>query len=263
MTNLILEIGTNALHGLNQVDKLFTDLKKTKNYSEVLNKLERKLEEIFGCKFIIELARSGDWNDNCGVLPTYKSTGKIKKKEDLVKIGNIEKLNLILGENIISLLSPRELTAMFLHEVGHIVNHTSKFIDIITATGQISKLILLVLHISGFVILLPLLIVVSRTLTWTSHIGEYNADKFAVEYGYGDEFISLIHKFDKKHSESLSNISKIILSVWHFIFGSTHPDYKDRIEKVSKIMINDYTDKYKLDKKTKRILDYYEIEYEK
>jgi hypothetical protein len=258
--NLLLEVGTNALIGLSDVDKLFLELKESKsNYSKIIIKLEKKLEEIFGCKFIIEIARSSLWSDNCGIMPIFKKTGVITKKEDLVKLGNIKNLNIILGEKVIKLATPRELTALFLHEIGHIVNHIGKFFSIIQKSAAITKMILFMINLYiGSLYLIPLTIILTRTLFWTLHMGEYNADKFVAEYGYGDEFITLSHKFEKSRTiKSENTIVRTILYIYNFIFGSTHPTNKDRINKVAEIMKNDYADKYKLDKKTKKILDNY------
>jgi len=263
INNLLLEVGTNALKGLSEVDQLFYQLKKSnKDYSSIVIKIEKKLEEIFGCKFVIEIARSSLWTDNCGVIPTFKRIGTITKKEDLVKLGNIKKLNIILGEKIIEYATPRELTAMFLHEIGHIVNHVGRFFSAIQKSITITKMVLFIANLFiGAIYLIPILLVITRTLFWTNHIGEYNADRFVVEYGYGDEFISLFHKFEKKRDfDSELSIVKALVRVYTFIFGSSHPENKDRIKKIADIMKNEYIDKYKLDKKTKKILDQYGIE---
>lgn len=262
LNNLLLEVGTNALIGLSDVDKLFLELKESKNDSKTIIKLEEKLKEIFGCKLIIEIARSSLWSDNCGVIPTFKKTGNITKKEDLVKLGNIKNLNIILGEKVIKMATPRELTALFLHEIGHIVNHIGKFFSIVQKSAAITKMILFMVNLYiGSLYLIPLTIIMTRTLFWTLHMGEYNADKFVAEYGYGDEFITLSHKFEKSRSlSSESTIVRTILFIYKFIFGSTHPTTKERINKIAEIMKNDYADKYKLDKKTKIILDYYKFQ---
>jgi len=160
------------------------------------------------------------------------------------------------------MLSPRELTALFLHEIGHVVNHIGEFVSIIQKSAYLSKMILLAINLFiGSLYLLPLTLVITRTLFWTLHIGEYNADKFAVEYGYGTEFISLMHKFEKNIKvESESTIVQFLVKIYHYIFGNTHPSNKDRIRKIANIIKDEYSDKYKLNKKTKKLLDQYEIE---
>jgi len=262
VNNLLLEVGSNVLPGLSNIDSLFYKLKTTNNYSKCISQLEKEFQKIFGCVFIIDIARSSLWIDNCGIIPTFKKTGEITKKEDLVKLGNIKKLNIILGEKIIKIASPKELTALFLHEIGHLVNHIGEFVSIVQKSMLFTKFILFVVNLFiGAIYLIPIILIVTRTLFWTSHVGEYNADKFVVEYGYGDEFISLFHKFEKHFTiDSEMPIVKVLVRVSQFIVGSTHPSNEDRIKKIAEIIKNEYSDKYKLDKKTKKILDQYPAE---
>lgn len=261
MLNILLEVGTNSLSGLSDVDKIFKELKQSTNYSKSISILESKLSEIFGCKFIIDIARTGIWCDNCGIIPIFKKSGKIIKQEDLVKLTNIKTLNIVLGYNIIKLATPRELTALFLHEIGHIVNHIGVFISTIQKIVGASKIILFIVNLFiGTLYLMPIMIILTRTLYFTSHIGEYNADKFVIEYGYGDEFISLIHKLNVNSSSNHNMIINMLISVYNYIMGGTHPSNKNRIKNIVKIMTSEYAEKYNLNKKQRKILEYYKIE---
>jgi len=262
INNLLLEVGTNALPGLSNIDALFYKLKNTHDYSKNIEKIEKEFQKIFGCQFVIDIARSSLWVDNCGIIPTFKKTGEIIKKEDLVKLGSVKKVNIILGEKIISIATPRELTALFLHEIGHLVNHIGMFVSVVQKSMLLTKFILFVVNLFiGAIYLIPIMIIVTRTLFWTSHVGEYNADKFVVEYGYGDEFISLFHKFEKHFTvDSETTIVKVLIRIYSFIVGSTHPKNEERIRKIADIMKNEYSDKYKLNKKIKKILDQYSTE---
>jgi hypothetical protein len=262
-SSLLLEVGTNALKGLSDIDNLFKELKENSNRDKSISKLESKLSEIFGCEFIIDIARSSMWIDNCGIIPTFKKSGKIVKQENLVKLGNIKSLNVILGINLIKIATPRELTALFLHEIGHIVNHIGAFFSIMQKTISLSKGILFIVNLFiGTLYLIPIMVILTRTLFFTLHIGEYNADKFVVEYGYGDEFISLIHKLNIKDSQPKRNIIiKTLITVYNYIMGGTHPKNSDRIKHIVKIMKDEYIEKYNLNKKQKKLLNHYEIEH--
>ena len=147
VNNLLLEVGSNVLPGLSNIDSLFYKLKTTNNYSKCISQLEKEFQKIFGCVFIIDIARSSLWIDNCGIIPTFKKTGEITKKEDLVKLGSIKKLNIILGEKIIDIATPRELTAIFLHEIGHLVNHIGAFVSVVQQSMFFTKLILFIVNL--------------------------------------------------------------------------------------------------------------------
>ena len=261
---LILEVGKNKLPGLSELDNLFDALKKSKTTSKdetIRKKIEKCMENIFGTPFFIDLHYLGTFANNCAVIPIIKRGGKIEKTEDLVKLGNVKKVYIILGNEMIKESTPRELTAIFLHEIGHIVNHISGSLSIISDLSyKLSYVFNSLNHIPLLnILILPLYIVSSRTLYFTQHVGEYNADKFAAEYGYGDELISVIHKWNLEYKkyESEKTFWTYLSQLKAFILGQSHPEDTDRIKKLAEEIKKNYSNKYKSKKLEKILNEYY------
>lgn len=259
----ILEIGTNRLSGLSELDELFKQLKETTSpvqSERVKLKIEKQMQSLFGPPFEIDLHYIGPYMDNCGVIPILKSVGHIEKTEDVVKLGNVRKVYIILGMHLVSEFKPREITSIFLHEIGHIVNHLSESMSTLAQWMSRVEIILGALNNIPLVNLaiLPLYIITSRTLFFTQHVREYNADKFAVEYGYGDELISVMHKWNlqSQNEESRKTFWQFLSHLKYLILGSSHPDEKDRIHKMIEEIKKNYSDKYR-SKKLQKILDEY------
>lgn len=264
MGNIFLEIGIHAPSKFKKIDECFKEL-KLKNKSQqhkVIIKLENVLEDIFGTVFEIDLQKIGSYVDNCAVLPQFKKVGKISYKNNIEQLGHIKKMIMILGVDLIKGSTPRELTAILLHEVGHIVNHTSNTIGIISkiisnisiVTDPLSRVPI----IGG--VLLPIFIFTTRTMHWTEHIGEYNADKFPVQHGYGDELVSVIHKWNLQYQRDKNKqtfIQKVGM-LKDIILGTTHPKDTKRIQRIVESIKLNYSKKYK-SKKLNKILDYYSL----
>jgi len=265
MGNIFLEIGIHAPNSFKEIDNKFKELKLEKDRSKqhkLIVGFENTLEHIFGTTFSIELQHMGSYTDNCAILPQYSKTGKLSYKDKIIQLGNINKIYMILGVDLIKESTPRELTAILLHEIGHIVNHSSQ---------TILKIQKLFSNISSFIdpfnkipiiggIFFPLLLIVTRTMHWTEHVGEYNADKFPIQYGYGDELASVIHKWDLQYCKDKNKVS-LLQKIGIFkdiLLGSTHPGDSKRIKNiVNEIKLN-YSKKYK-SKRLNNILDYYSL----
>lgn len=260
---LILEIGKNRLPGLNELDLLFKDLKSSKTPLEaekIKKKIEKQMEKVFGCPFEIDLHYIGPFADNCGVIPILKSYGTIEKEETSVKLGSVRRVYIILGMALVNQCTPREITSIFLHEIGHIVNHISSTLS--TLHDWMLKFNILFSTLNAIpvinVAVLPLYIITSRTLFFTQHVGEYHADKFAVEYGYGDELISVIHKWnlEENHEDNKTTFWRFLSVLKSLIMGQTHPTHKDRIKKLVEEIKKNYAGQYK-NKRIEKILDEY------
>ena len=263
INTILFEVGKAPLPGLDQLDLYFKDLKESKNHVEaerVKRRIEKQMELIFGPPFEIDLHWIGELSYNCAVIPILKTIGEIEKTEDSIKLGNVRKVYIVLGMLLVDDLTPRQLTAVFLHEIGHIVNHISNTLK--TVSSFMGKLhpVLETLNLIPVLnaVILPLYIITSRTLSFSSHMGEYHADKFAVEYGYGDELISVMHKWNKESvkEESELTFSRMLYNIKNFILGTSHPDYKDRIKKMISEIKEAYANKYHM-KKLGKILDEY------
>lgn len=250
---VLFEVGTNRLDGLNVVDDLFKCLKNSKNKSEahkILVKLEKQLKMIFGTDFEMDIDYFAQDHDNAFVVPVYRGYDEIIKTDKEVKLKAIRKVYIMLGATLINNHTPREITAVILHEIGHIVNHLTETQQIIeNATYPIHNMLHRLIYIPIInVVALPIMILSSRTLSFTSHIGEYNADKFAVEYGYGDELIMTMHKMGAKytkHSPNNFSIKRWLNILIDLLLGGSHPSYDDRVKKMIQIIKTEYSKQYK------------------
>lgn len=268
---LITEIGKNVLPGLDKIDLLFKELKTGKNVAkrgQTLVKMENQLEKIFGSPFTLEIEYLGPYSDNFVVIPILKQAGKITTKEDFVSLGNVKKMNIIVGMELVKELRPRELTAIMLHEIGHVAEHISQsVIKLYNLLWPIHKVtnFLTKLPIIGL-LLIPIFIITSRSLSWTQHVFEFSADKFAVKYGYGDELASAAHKwaksdqkYNKLSGKTLMQKLGIIADLFSGkVFGVTHPKNEDRIKAIVQEMKKNYSNQYK-SKRLQKILDYYKL----
>jgi hypothetical protein len=156
----------------------------------------------------------------------------------------IKSFHIIIGDKMYDNFTDKELTAVILHELGHIYQHTSTM-------GQVLPKILKIAT-SSIIPLGPLLIItfaISRTLTFKEHISELDADDYAAKYGYADEMAKVITKFNKISSGSLEKnpstwLGKILNVIRKFFTYSTHPTDPDRICSLINRMKNDYKEKY-------------------
>jgi hypothetical protein len=260
MTQLILERGTFASAELRAVDDLFSKLKKCETHTarkQILKQINKELQKAFKIKVEVDIIYFGVCESNCVILPLLSKV-EIRTKEDFVKLGNIETVNILIGWKLIQQITNRQLTAIILHELGHLINHISKTVSIIsTLLGPIVRFLSEFKSIGT--ILLPLTIITSRTFAWTEHISEYNADKFAIENGYGDDLASAFKKFnlqDNRENIKLTAFRRTIESLKDFIFGTSHPEYKSRVLTIVNKIKRDYSDKYK-SKKINALLNHY------
>jgi hypothetical protein len=226
--------------------------------------MEVELEKIFGVHVIIDFHYFGTHADNFAVIPYIKPNKdvKIKKKEDFVKFINVKRIELIFGNGFIKRHTPPELTAILLHEIGHLLNYLSIMMSMILKIMYPIYLIT-----SGFrgipfigTILYPLFLITSRTLHFAEHIGEYQADRFAVKYGYGDELVSAIKKWEKedvKIKKQLTIFQRISM-LQELLVSSTHPANNDRILKIVKVMKKNYLYRYR-GKRIQKLLDEYKV----
>ena len=262
-THILTEIGSKRLPGLNKVDESFKNLKQSKDKqsdAKLIIALQKILSDIFNTKCEVYIEYVGPGSNNCGIMPYYKRGGDLVKSEDSINLGNIEKLNILVGKDFIHRFEPRELTAVIMHEIGHVVNHGSFALNALRKVAYRSSIVLSTLNsipiVNAFA--LPMLIITSRTFYFTNHIGEYDADALATEYGYGDEMIHILRKFGKrreKFKENASLLTKISLFK-STILGHSHPTPEQRISKIATEMKTNYAKLYK-SKKIQQLLAQY------
>ncbi len=255
---VLLEIGTNRLQGLQQVDLIFKQLKACKDKLDIakLNKkLEIYLSKLLSCKVEIYTDYLGSGAFNFCVIPIYKF-GKINKNKKKIELGNIERLHLVYGKELLDELNPREITAILLHEIGHIVNHLTGGLKVLNEISELSTKFITLLSKIPIIgqSVFGILFLVGRSLYFTQHMSEYNADKLAVEYGYGDELIHAFKIFKNKEIESHGKFLRTLYIIRDFIYGSTHPNSERRIKKIITMIKNEYANEYK-NSRIKEILD--------
>jgi len=264
--DLIFERGTHALSEFQEVDNIFAQLKKTdfNKSRKLVLRLETVLESIFGTDVIIELQNHGSLIDNFAVLPILKPTPEITRNiinPTAIKLYDVQKLHFFIGVELIETSKPRQLTAILLHEIGHVIQHVSVMSERI---NSILSNIRLVSQIMGYIplislIFLPIFVITTRTLNFRNHINEYHADKFATQYGYGDDLIKwCLINVKEKQTEKI-NLIKIFSTLHRFLFGSSHPSFDKRILAVIEEMKSKYSKEYGNAKIEKLLNEYYKI----
>lgn len=226
---------------------------------------------------------------NAGVIPTYKksissdfsskvrdvlggkdvSTNRVKS-EDLKKLKfiaeptkYIESLNIFIGVPLLKALTPPEMVATLLHEIGHTFNSTSNISYIYM--GVVKEL--LSLSFAGYASLrivnvieqfLPVFyfgtLALVYGITITQHRNEYNADKYVVKYGYGDELVRVFKKLDtsvkirENRTSIKTKLSKFLLLIKDFlvtaIFSYEHPSVQSRVDQIEDLLYDKYKELY-------------------
>lgn len=261
---LIYERGSNALPELNKVDNIFGKLKAAKPSATkpIVTQLEKLLSNIFSTNVVIQI-QQGRLSDNFAVLPILKpdktgnATHKLTSKS--VKLLHVDVLYLLIGMDLIKESEPRQITAILLHEIGHVTEHISTTSAIIEHYLEKMKFITDLLSripIINFVFS-PLFIITSRTLHFRNHAYEYGADKFAVRYGYGDDLAEwCMNTMTSQSSKVPKNITGLTYMMKQLFEGSSHPSFKKRLIAVIKDMKSNYSKEYG-DERIKELLDKY------
>lgn len=268
MLDVLLEVGIRSISGLKDVDVLFKRLKAANKdkvtRQKILRELEIKLEKLFGIPVVIDYHLFGLFSENFAVFPYIKPNKdvKIKETKDMIQFINVKKVNLIFGNNFIKMHTSQELTAILLHEIGHLTNYLTKasqlFLTVLSPIFSILQGLRMLPIVS--IVLFPLYILCSRSLFFIQHMGEYQADKFVAKMGYGDELISAIEKWKKesiKIKKSLTLMQRISM-IGQFLKGSTHPTDISRIEKLIESIKVEYLKRYK-NKRILKLLKQYKV----
>lgn len=267
---LIFEASPYRSSILKQIDEDFAALKKERSNKNIKS-LMNHIKQFTGIKKVI-ISIKANYN-NAFVIPIYNrkisldviemfkdfennNIKELKVVEEPSKY--IDALYVVFGDNIISMFSPRELTAILLHELGHGYTHTSNMPLILMG---ILRKIFIGIEIVPKIILLPLIglsfihaffitatcFLITRSLTFLEHRGEYKADQFAAKYGYADEMIKVLNTFknlEEEHESKYSWWKKIYTFLWEFLVPSSHPKTTKRILELTDKMIEDYKSMY-------------------
>jgi hypothetical protein len=273
---ILLEVAQERSSILRQIDGDFDKLKINIGDVDAKNKLVQHIKEFTGIEKVVVFVKKS--TADSWIIPIYKNTfvldmGKLikQKKEpeanlqvadaDLSKY--IDSVYICFGKKIIDKCSSRQMTAILLHELGHAYAHSGNYAHYIwwlsDKVRAASNFVLDWFHLPGAIFLIGSLMIVSRTLTFFEHAGEYKADNYAVKYGYGDELAKVLFKFHleieaskKKHNESL--LYKMIASMANLVFTRQHPEDKTRICALMNNIFTKYKDIYKIDDKELTII---------
>lgn len=150
--------------------------------------------------------------------------------------------NLYITSELFKLLTEREILAVMLHEAGHSsYNHLWK-LQAIRQSGMASILYAIVVVSSfasgpiGVIAYFTYRFYCMFIVNYWSRVQEFDADDFAIKYGYGKDLSDALKKLGKAHGNQLgsctSNWCKISRKMT--ILTSTHPELKDRIESALK-----------------------------
>ena len=171
----------------------------------------------------------------------------------------IDGLYIILGNTLLKKITPQQAVAIILHEIGHAYNHTTNIPNWVNYIHEKLKTIQKPLLIGSLLtpyryFLIGLVFIIgnfSKTLSFFDHATEYNADKFAVKYGYGEEMTQVLYKFhrselrEKKRNKPKNFLSKILKALYILVKpGETHPLSQDRLCRLKKLIYEDYKKHY-------------------
>lgn len=267
---VLLERAIKVAPELLKLEQVFADYQKNK-YSKI--EFKKEFNKILG-SFTNQKVNSYIINHyNVMVLPVYTTlfessdfkkfkdkyeshTGVISNNKILHDIQNIESFNIYIGQEILDGYDPKELTAIILHELGHVYMFTSEFINILeTIFGFVRRfsyiytaLQYFIYHNPPFWILLFGVFLLNKTFGIINEDEEYKSDSFSTKFGYGDDLYKALVKIHK-YGHGTANLKdslpkKIIQFVLSFIFVTTHPSNENRVCAILQDMYTKYIHDY-------------------
>lgn len=199
------------------IDGAFLVLKEDPSSTAALQIIKQSLEDSFDCEFDIYIVSDSPSNSELFVMSVYpeisvidkiisavmsdKGTDAIKKLWETNKKWTIEIDNKLLKDEIIS-CNEKELTAMLLHEVGHIVcssslpNRISLILRYELMKTNIRNKMMMKDKVFRTILSLPVLdaCVSDGKRDLTSIKEEIKADSFVKKMGYQKELLSVLTK---------------------------------------------------------------------
>jgi hypothetical protein len=214
---------------LAKIDEAFSSLKKNINDTVPLREIERYLKEIFNQTFSIKVMTNVKKSDPCFVMSVFPETStmdkivnSIVKEEPVNMIHEIWSKNTswyieidrrILDDSIVT-ISPRELTALLLHEIGHVIDNNSVPTRIVNVLkyeyAQMETGVKKILNSDRFKGILSLPIMDTCTFSAKDIKREIAADKFASQLGYNAELTSVLNKFIDRFSDKETSMKNCV-----------------------------------------------------
>ncbi len=270
---LIFEASKFRSEILKDIDQDFALIKKDKKDLAAKKSLVENIKKFTNTKHV-NVSIKKDYM-NAAVIPIYNQVlsidlinilkdyeaGENIRNVDVVEEPSkyIKKMYIMFGDELIDMFSPRELTAILLHELGHVFTYTANLPRILLSlfqksvgiAGMMLKTPILwllnLISLPAYIISSLIIMIVVRTLTFLEHKSEYKADQFAAKYGYGDEMIKVLYKLHNKQIERQSQ-QTWYEKIWNFIGTifqpSSHPASSKRIKEVNEQILKDYKKMY-------------------
>ncbi len=279
---ILNEVSEYAPKKLREMEETFAILKKSSNNKNARLQLLKQVKEFTK---IHDVVLFFDNDFNFGVIPKYKEVEFLEiaksflnvfsekksplSNKKLIKIKTVEESSefidivyIYIGKPLLKMLTPSELVAVLLHELGHVYSTTTHipgnlailFKNILLKPIK-SKMFQNDAILSKLLFLYSMVIsVLVHGITFTQHAGEHKADNFALKYGYGDDMITALNKFNKieklfkKTNPKAKTFLKKIIELFWDVFSITddekrmqpHPELKKRIEKLERQMFEEY-----------------------
>lgn len=245
-----------------QLEKLKSVKAKNKLDNEV-NKVSTTLKHLFDCDVRITLATKYPDSENCQVICFPVTFKKVNESDGLIYF-----MIIILGSKLLERMSARQLLAIFLHEYGHwyvnyktAIPHMKTLTNAGTAIGVIGGSILLPPILWSSLLLMAF--ITATISSALSHKIEYGCDAVAVKYGYGPDLYSAFDELNKeeiKYKKKQSNISSFFSSLKDYLFGTSHPSFEDRMEKIIDILKEEHPEIFNSPDSKRLIKKYYGIQ---
>lgn len=211
---------------LQLVEECFFDIQNKKNVNASIKKIERVLSRFFGIKFTINISNNTTHEFfGMNIYPSISTMDTIidsivadkSSSETIAKLWQkndewfLEIDSILLYDKSLN-ANPSEITAILLHEIGHIVYSNTvpsrlnkilryKMIELdhitkkMVTTDKIRKLFnLSIIEACS-----------SKSFSYVNVNKERLADKFAVKYGYGEDLDNFITKLIASRGNSLIN----------------------------------------------------------
>lgn len=261
--DFLFEVGIILNKQLLEIEHIFGLLKKDiydkdahKNFEKVVKSItgvpvKFKINEEFNATTTFEY----NWSSAIKSFLMIRFDNNFNNNLNLYKINDyVEKIYIYYGDDLIRRLNSKELTAVFLHELGHTYYLPSMLRAILPNilryfARPIAFFTFLSKGFDKFLVVSFLLMLVSKGLTFLDHMEENKADKFVVKYGYGDELINVFKKCKTKKKKDPTIFEKIMeelsnLISTNIIFSGKHPSDNKRINKIMSNIKNKYIDLY-------------------
>lgn len=252
--------------------KLERDLVKLKSCKyrtekeEILPLIEDDLKKYFNFEVLLDLIYSGDNTYNCLVM-CYPQMPKDLSESFPKKNPNLHFLHIHIGIKLLTLLEPREIIAILLHEFQHWNYNYETYLPLlnwiinkIRTLGSLGYIFFGTITTVTFPIFLFLLLITATSTSLLSYNIEKGCDEHAIRLGYGADLYSAFKKLNKIAKRKKTNIILQTLNVIiKYLFGSSHPSFDDRLKVISSHLKEKYKDIYDTPKQKYLIEKYYQI----